>query len=144
MADQQESSHSLNLKSIPEMDGYYAAINGDIYSCKRNNIPKIMKQRDHFGNHTNQPYKRLKVNGKHMLAHRVIASLLIGRQLMKTEQVNHIDGNASNNCLDNLEIVTHEENVKHAVDRGLYCNGPAWYAARGMSCPEGRESSETR
>lgn len=36
--------------------------------------------------------------------------------------VNHIDGNPSNNRIDNLEWCTLQENVKHAFDSGLQRN----------------------
>ena len=29
-------------------------------------------------------------------------------------EVNHIDSNNKNNCIDNLELMTHSENAKHA------------------------------
>ena len=33
-------------------------------------------------------------------------------------EVDHIDFNRSNNCIDNLRILNHRENVKHTVDGG--------------------------
>lgn len=59
-----------------------------------------------------------KVFGGFGLAHRCIASAFIENPLCKP-QVNHIDGNKSNNHINNLERVTQSENTRHAFDTGL-------------------------
>lgn len=53
--------------------------------------------------------------------HRLLASMFISNPEKKPE-VNHVDGNKLNNSLDNLEWVTHEENMRHAFSTGLANN----------------------
>lgn len=48
-------------------------------------------------------------------AHRLVAQAFIPNPLHKRD-VNHIDGNKMNNCIDNLEWVTRSENQIHAYN----------------------------
>ena len=54
--------------------------------------------------------------------HRLVASAFIENPLNKP-CINHKDGNKLNNSVDNLEWVTHQENVIHEYATGL-CKGP--------------------
>jgi len=52
------------------------------------------------------------------LVHRIVASEFLEKTLGR-EEVNHIDGNKSNNKLKNLEWCTPKENQAHALHTGL-------------------------
>lgn len=51
--------------------------------------------------------------------HRLIMENFCPIEDMDQYQVNHIDGDKTNNALSNLEWVTCEENIRHAVENGL-------------------------
>ena len=58
---------------------------------------------------------------QHEYVHQLLAKHFIPNPEDKP-YINHIDGNPLNNALDNLEWVTHLENVQHAVRIGLFNN----------------------
>ena len=97
---------------------YLCNENGEIYSIKKK---KILK-----GSITNKGYKRVlltKENGKtvQIRVHRLIAQTFLPNPENKPE-VNHKDGNKTNNAVSNLEWVTTKENVQHAIKTGLNNN----------------------
>lgn len=63
-------------------------------------------------------YIRVFIYGKTYLLHRLISFMFIDNPENK-QQVNHIDGNKTNNKVDNLEWVTNQENQIHKFKTGL-------------------------
>jgi len=57
-------------------------------------------------------YKHVLHNGKIVLEHRKIMEEKIGRKLVKSEIVHHIDNNPLNNIITNLKIVSKDEHIK--------------------------------
>lgn len=55
-------------------------------------------------------YRRLRLNKKLHYQHRVIYEMFIG-EIPEGMEVDHIDGNPSNNLLCNLRLVSHNENM---------------------------------
>lgn len=71
----------------------------------------------------NKGYQRVRVTicGEKMgfKVHREVAKAFIPNPDHKP-QVNHVDGNKSNNAVENLEWVTNQENARHAIATGLF------------------------
>lgn len=101
-------------KDIAGYELYYQISN--IGQVKRKDTGKILKNNIRNG----YEYVTLCVNGqrKKFYVHRLVAIAFIPNP-NSYEQVNHKDGNKSNNKVDNLEWCTQKENLMHAFRTGL-------------------------
>lgn len=109
-------------KDIDGYEGLYQVSNmGKVRSLKRNNtngkiLRKCINKRGYevvYFSKGNKKYAQR--------VHRLVAIAFIPEAKNKP-QVNHIDGNKLNNCMNNLEWCTQSENIKHAYDNNLYAN----------------------
>lgn len=83
---------------------------------------KILK-----GHMNTNGYIQVELKGKSMLVHRLVAEGFVFNSENKP-QVNHIDGDKTNNKVSNLEWCTNGENQLHAYKNGLNCHSK--YAGR--------------
>ncbi len=102
-------------RDIEGYEGLYSvSVNGEIYSHISNKKLKAVKYaRNYLGVNL---YKNKK--HKSQMVHRLVAKAFISNPKNKPE-VNHIDGDPSNNNVENLEWVTPSENVIHSYKTGL-------------------------
>lgn len=61
---------------------------------------------------------------KFLMVHRLMMETFSPAKDSEKLQVNHIDGNKSNNSLKNLEWCTQAENIQHSIKNGLRNNMP--------------------
>lgn len=99
-------------REIPGLNGYYSISSlGRVYSNRYSRF--INTYINHYG------YGEVSIRNKHYMVHRLIASAFLGFDLDSVLEINHIDGNKKNNSLENLEIVSHRQNMQHAWRTGL-------------------------
>lgn len=90
---------------------YYVSIYGNFYSKHKGTGRIIQMKLSPCG----QGYLRTNVNGKTTKAHIVTAENFI-RPRKPKEVINHLDGDRTNNNVENLEVTTQSLNLKHAWD----------------------------
>lgn len=98
-------------EKIKGYEEYSVDTNGVVYS-------KRDKPLKYSINHNGYCIVNLVTNGtrKGFSVHTLIAKQFITNNDIRKTQVNHKDGDKTNNCVDNLEWVTPKENMRHAVD----------------------------
>jgi hypothetical protein len=108
----------LDWKYIPRYNNKYLISKlGPVFSSQKNGHDKLLKTRKDRAGYTTV---RLSKNGKTstFYVHRLIAQLFIPNELNKPN-INHKNGKKTDNWYENLEWVTHAENIQHAFDTGL-------------------------
>ena len=104
------------------IDGYKGVYQissfGRIRSYKYN-LPRILKPRI---NSRGYKYINLSQDGRYksLIIHRLVAQSFLGYSNLT---VNHKNGNKLNNCVDNLEWITTEANMRHASVNKLLAFG---------------------
>lgn len=116
-------------KDIPGYEGIYQVSNtGKIKSVShytRNNTNggmrltkgKILSQYKMPNGYLQVKLSKNEVREKHYV-HRLVASVFINN-VNNMSDVNHIDGDKENNCIDNLEWCSHKDNQIHMVKRRM-------------------------
>ena len=108
----------LDWKPIKGFEGLYEISNaGNIRSFHSREAKTLKTWESKNGYIQVGLHKNGKLHAK--LVHRLVASTFIPNPQNKP-QVNHIDGDKTNNKIDNLEWCTAKENVQHAYDTGLH------------------------
>ena len=127
--DEQVAQIAASIKEWKFIGNYAVSINGEIvrlpFSCKNKwggiskyKAKKLAQSNDKNG-YKLVTAKKLSPNKKAQFrVHRLVAHCWIG-ECPKGYEVNHIDGNKSNNKASNLEYVTSKQNKDHAVNIGL-------------------------
>jgi len=101
-------------KQIGEFENYSINIDGSIYSKKHKRF--LNPYKDKHGYLIIDLFKDKKRNTKKV--HRLLAEVFIPNP-NNLKEVNHIDGNKSNNDISNLEWCDRSSNMKHAFKTGL-------------------------
>lgn len=78
----------------------------------------ISKEKILKGHVITNGYIQVELQGKPLLVHRLVAETFIENSYNKP-QINHIDGDKTNNRVENLEWCTNSENQIHAYKNGL-------------------------
>ena len=84
---------------------------------------------DEAGTYCERGYRRVTLNHKRYLLHRVIFKMFHNTE---PDYIDHIDGNTTNNKIENLQELTHKENCQKK--NWQYCSQVQCFIQTGTGC----------
>lgn len=113
---------------VPGYERYFATESGDIisYKGKQRRVlkPSMNGGRVSLGRRRFRVVLRRNKTSKNQIAHRVVLSAKLGRELEVWEQTCHIDGNPNNNSMANLEVGCFVNNAIDCLENGNRKSSP--------------------
>lgn len=109
---------------VKNYENYYE-INqeGEVRSLHKATYGYIMEERPDRGGYCTVRLNKPGMKSSTQYVHRLLGFAFIPN-LENKPFINHIDGNKLNNSIENLEWVTHAENMRHAYKLGLVVSLP--------------------
>lgn len=105
---------------VPGNEYFFVNENGEVWSKKLQRLVSISMQKSGYRTVAQATSEGVKT----FYVHRLVGSAFhsIPKHVLEypgRPEINHKDGNKSNNAKDNLEWVTPKRNIKHSIDTGL-------------------------
>jgi len=101
------------MKHIKNFNSYSITKDGKVWSHLNNIFLKPQR--------TGHGYLGVQLNRKSKIIHRLVAETFIPNP-KNLPEIDHIDGDKHNNSIDNLEWVSHQENILRAKNSGVMHN----------------------
>jgi hypothetical protein len=96
-----------------------------IYGVEISDHGRVRNQRSSvvtYGSITNNGYYEVGRGGKNHLVHRLVCEAFNGKAPIGKDSVDHVDGDKTHNRFDNLQWVSHTENMQRAVGKKVVRN----------------------
>ena len=126
--ENQKTRHndSIEWEQAEGFSKYLISTDGQVYSLKSD---RLLPQ-----GFTERGYKQVDVCNdegikKHMRVHRLVYMAHIGA-IPEGMQINHKDENKTNNCIDNLELMTNKENCSYGTRNARISKSMKRYRAK--------------
>lgn len=91
---------------------YLISTDGQVYSLKRDKLIEPSNKNGIKGSYLVVTIYNDKGQKKYMLVHRLVYMAHVG-PIPKGMQINHKDEDKTNNCIENLEVVTPKQNIHY-------------------------------
>ncbi len=105
-------------REIPEWGGYYIDTDGKVYGKRGEEMQPYIRPNGYLSISLRRK-EGDELKKTEYLVHRLVALTFLGKPPKNKKNVNHKNGIKDDNRLSNLEYISNQGNVQHAVDSGL-------------------------